>query len=191
MVWKILLKYMPINKEKRESTINRKREEYANFVQMYCINVKDEDLDDAEKKIRKLIGDDVHRTQPDFPLFHEKSIQKMMIRILYVWHVRHPASGYVQGINDLLTPFLAAFFLDYIDVDYDTFQIPSDLNKKLGPDEIAKLEADTYWCLSKILDGILDNYRSPRKLTLSFMTICNQRRSNLLSSHSDGFSAYL
>jgi hypothetical protein len=51
-----------------------------------------------------------------------------MIRILYVWHVRHPASGYVQGINDLLTPFLAAFFLDYIDVDYDTFQIPSDFS---------------------------------------------------------------
>lgn len=23
---------------------------------------------------------------------------------------RHPASGYVQGINDLLTPFLAIFF---------------------------------------------------------------------------------
>lgn len=149
---------MPINKEKRESTINRKREEYANFVQMYCTSVKVEDLDEAEKKIKKLIGDDVHRTQPDFPLFHEKSIQQMMIRILYVWHVRHPASGYVQGINDLLTPFLSAFFLDYIDVDYDTFQVPSDLSDKLGPEEMAKLEADTYWCLSKILDGILDNY---------------------------------
>lgn len=28
-----------------------------------------------------------------------------MERILYIWAIRHPASGYVQGINDLLTPF--------------------------------------------------------------------------------------
>lgn len=25
-------------------------------------------------------------------------------RILYVWAIRHPASGYVQGINDIATP---------------------------------------------------------------------------------------
>jgi hypothetical protein len=31
-------------------------------------------------------------------------------RLLYVWSVRHPASGYVQGMNDLATPFMAVFF---------------------------------------------------------------------------------
>jgi hypothetical protein len=30
-------------------------------------------------------------------------------RVLYVWAIRHPASGYVQGINDLATPFLVVF----------------------------------------------------------------------------------
>lgn len=30
-------------------------------------------------------------------------------RILYIWSIRHPASGYVQGINDLVTPFLTVF----------------------------------------------------------------------------------
>lgn len=30
----------------------------------------------------------------------------MLERILYVWSVRHPASGYVQGMNDLLTPII-------------------------------------------------------------------------------------
>jgi hypothetical protein len=151
---------MPVNKEKRESTITRKREEYANFVQTYYYNLKDTELDEGERKILKLIRDDVHRTQPEFPLFHEKSMQAMMQRILYVWHVRHPASGYVQGINDLLTPFLAAFLLEYVDLDYDTFTVPNDFSTKLGEEEIKKLEADTYWCLSKILDGVLDNYTS-------------------------------
>ena len=28
---------------------------------------------------------------------------------------RHPASGYVQGINDLVTPFLAVFLLPHME----------------------------------------------------------------------------
>ena len=33
----------------------------------------------------------------------------MFERILYIWAMRHPASGYVQGINDLVTPFFVVF----------------------------------------------------------------------------------
>lgn len=35
-------------------------------------------------------------------------------RILYIWAIRHPASGYVQGINDLVTPFFVVFLSEYI-----------------------------------------------------------------------------
>jgi len=35
-------------------------------------------------------------------------------RILYIWAVRHPASGYVQGINDLVTPFFVVFLAEYL-----------------------------------------------------------------------------
>lgn len=35
-------------------------------------------------------------------------------RILYVWAIRHPASGYVQGINDLVCPFFQVFLSAYI-----------------------------------------------------------------------------
>lgn len=35
-------------------------------------------------------------------------------RILYIWSIRHPASGYVQGINDLVTPFMVVFLQEYI-----------------------------------------------------------------------------
>lgn len=39
---------------------------------------------------------------------------KSLERVLYVWAIRHPASGYVQGINDLVTPFFEVFLSAYI-----------------------------------------------------------------------------
>ena len=37
-----------------------------------------------------------------------------MIRILFIWAVRHPASAYVQGINDLCAPLLLVFLSEYV-----------------------------------------------------------------------------
>ena len=38
----------------------------------------------------------------------------MMIRILFTWAIRHPASAYVQGINDLCAPLILVFLSEYI-----------------------------------------------------------------------------
>lgn len=46
-------------------------------------------------------------------------------RILYVWALRHPASGYVQGINDLATPFFEVFLSAYISESQDFFEFRS------------------------------------------------------------------
>ena len=159
IVWKILLKYVPLNKESREPTVTRKREEYASFVQMYHTDMDLKELGDQERKTFEVIKKDVYRTQPDYPLFQQKVIQDMMIRLLWVWHVRHPASGYVQGINDLTTPFIAAFAGEYFpELNHDTYEINSNFGTIFTEEVIAMLEADIYWCLCKILDGILDNY---------------------------------
>ena len=40
-------------------------------------------------------------------------------RILYVWHMRHPSSGYVQGLNDIVTPFIIVFLSDFIQIDFE------------------------------------------------------------------------
>ena len=45
-------------------------------------------------------------------LFQQRAVQAMVERILYIWAIRHPASGYVQGINDLVTPFFLVFLHD-------------------------------------------------------------------------------
>lgn len=34
-------------------------------------------------------------------------------RILFIWAIRHPASGYVQGMNDLVIPFFVVFLCEH------------------------------------------------------------------------------
>ena len=67
--------------------------------------------------------------------------------------IRHPASGYVQGINDLVTPFLVVFLSEHLQGSIDNWSA-LDLSK----DTIANIEADCYWCLSKMLDSMQDHY---------------------------------
>jgi len=76
-------------------------------------------------------------------------------RILYCWAIRHPASGYVQGINDLLTPFFYVFLSPYVSGEEDLFKF--DIGK-LSQSKLSEIEADSYWCLTKLLEGIQDNY---------------------------------
>jgi hypothetical protein len=51
---------------------------------------------------------------PLIALFQQKTVQEMFERILFIWAIRHPASGYVQGINDLVTPFYVVFLQEVI-----------------------------------------------------------------------------
>jgi hypothetical protein len=104
-VWQMLLGYMPVNKERRESAITRKRREYLDSIPMY-FNISDTDRTTQEGELLRQILVDLPRTCPNTPFFHQPPIQEAMERILYVWATRHPASGYVQGMNDLLTPLL-------------------------------------------------------------------------------------
>jgi TBC1 domain family member 2 len=56
---------------------------------------------------------DLPRTNPDMPFFQQKEIQRAMERVLYIWSIRHPASSYVQGMNDLLCPLLLVAMYPY------------------------------------------------------------------------------
>lgn len=67
--------------------------------------------------------------------------------------IRHPASGYVQGINDLATPFLVVFLSEHLEGSIDTWSMAD-----LSSEKILNVEADSYWCLSKLLDGMQDHY---------------------------------
>lgn len=52
---------------------------------------------------------------PLMPIFQQLVVQELFERILFIWAIRHPASGYVQGINDLVTPFFVVFLSEFIE----------------------------------------------------------------------------
>nr|ODN87621.1 tbc1 domain family protein [Cryptococcus depauperatus CBS 7841] len=152
IVWQLLLNYLPLPVQPRLITLNRKRKEYLALVDQYfgkglsSLN---------QQQIWHQIEIDVPRTRPGVLLWSCPETQRSLERILYVWAIRHPASGYVQGINDLVTPFFEVFLSAYIDTDpeiFDLSYLPSQI--------LNAIEADSFWCLSKLLDGIQDHYIS-------------------------------
>lgn len=70
---------MPTNQDNQQQTLARKRKEYFVMVNTYIENPSLEQ-DAQEKKIFKLINDDVLRTLPESNLFRNERIQKIMRR---------------------------------------------------------------------------------------------------------------
>ncbi|XP_022145849.1 TBC1 domain family member 22B isoform X1 [Momordica charantia] len=151
-IWRLLLGYAPPNSDRKEGVLRRKRLEYLDSVAQFY-DIPDTERSDDEINMLRQIAVDCPRTVPDVVFFQQAQVQKSLERILYTWAIRHPASGYVQGINDLATPFLVVFLSEYLEGGVEKWSI-SDLS----PEKITNIEADCYWCLSKLLDGMQDHY---------------------------------
>lgn len=147
--WQILSGYLPANSDRRQQTISRKREEYHGFVTLYF----SEQSRKNNQALYRQIQIDMPRTNPNVPLFQNTRVQEIFERILYIWAIRHPASGYVQGMNDLVTPFFSVFLADHVEGDVETCDISTVANEVLD-----NIEADSFWCMSKFLDHIQDFY---------------------------------
>ncbi|KAL4998112.1 rab-GTPase-TBC domain-containing protein [Aspergillus recurvatus] len=167
MTWQLLLGYLPTNSERRIAALERKRKEYLDgvrqaFERSTAATTRENSrsantgrgrgLDEA---IWHQISIDVPRTSPHIQLYSYEATQRSLERILYVWAIRHPASGYVQGINDLVTPLFQVFLGVYVtDLNVEEGMDPGQLPRSV----LDAVEADSFWCLTKLLDGIQDNY---------------------------------
>ncbi|KAK7103003.1 TBC1 domain family member 22B-like [Littorina saxatilis] len=149
--WKILSGYLPPAADRRQATLERKRKEYFSFIDQYYDTRHQEMHEETFRQILK----DIPRMTSLAHLFQQKPVQEIFERILYIWAIRHPASGYVQGINDLVTPFFVVFLSEYIENDIEVENC--DL-LELNAETRAIIEADSFWCTSRLLDGIQDNY---------------------------------
>jgi hypothetical protein len=177
MTWQVLLGYLPTSSERRVATLERKRKEYLDGVRQAfergtssvtgvgagstgaasASSVNRGRGRGLDEVVWHQISIDVPRTNPHLELYSYEATQRSLERILYVWAIRHPASGYVQGINDLVTPFWQTFLGSYIsDPDIEFGMDPGQLPKQV----LDAVEADSFWCLTKLLDGIQDNYIS-------------------------------
>ncbi len=168
MSWQLLLSYLPTSSERRVATLERKRKAYLDGVRQAFERgpstsaAGPKTTTSAQARVRGLdealwhqISIDVPRTSPHLQLYSYEATQRSLERILYVWAIRHPASGYVQGINDLVTPFWQVFLGSYItDNNVESGMDPGQLPKPV----LDAVEADSFWCLTKLLDGIQDNY---------------------------------
>lgn len=136
--WQLMLGYLPSNRSRREAAIVKKRKEYRESVTLYFDDadvvagagvygkkgegretIRESELGgqgrtQEELALHRQILVDLPRTTPELPFFHHVPIQEIMERVLYIWSMRHPASGYVQGMNDLLTPLLLVAAQSYI-----------------------------------------------------------------------------
>ncbi|KAJ3586385.1 hypothetical protein NHX12_012783 [Muraenolepis orangiensis] len=149
ITWRLLSGYLPANMERRDLVLKRKRDEYFGFIEQYYHSRTDEHFKDTYRQIHI----DIPRTNPLIPLFQQPTVQEVFERILFIWAIRHPASGYVQGINDLVTPFFVVFLSEFVEEDVENFEMAS-----LPLETRRNIEADSFWCMSKLLDGIQDNY---------------------------------
>ncbi|KAL9123323.1 MAG: hypothetical protein Q9187_000130 [Circinaria calcarea] len=169
--WQILLGYLPTSSERRVATLERKRKEYLEGVRQAFekggsgltspLNGKVKTSFSQgrsrglDENVWHQISIDVPRTSPHIELYSYEATQRSLERILYLWAIRHPASGYVQGINDLVTPFWQVFLGSYItDPNIESGMDPGQLPRAV----LDAVEADAFWCLTKLLDGIQDNY---------------------------------
>ena len=166
--WKTLCGYLPPQSapdpdqaaRRLQEVVQRKRDEYARYVKQYFATREEDVHGDTYRQIHI----DIPRMSPVVGLFQQRCVQEIFERILYIWAIRHPASGYVQGINDLVTPFFLVFLHDALrrqepSTHFDVV-LSDNLNveQKVPLEERDEIEADSFWCLTKILDGIQDNY---------------------------------
>ncbi|CAB9512091.1 GTPase-activating protein GYP1 [Seminavis robusta] len=185
--WKILLGYLPTNASRRQHTLQKKRAEYLDAVAQHY-DIDDNSRTMQEQEVLRQVLVDVPRTAPTVKLFRNERIKSLLTRILYIWAMRHPASSYVQGINDLAMPLIVTYLTmdDYdpstdnnnhkaVDnnnnqevasksdskdnIDY-TAVLEGTIMDTVTDEQLQKVEADVYWSLTNLLAGIQDHYTS-------------------------------
>merc|ERR1712223_240709 len=156
-----------MRRRNQEEVVQRKQVEYRRYVEQYFTTRHD---DDGNGDTYRQIHIDIPRMSPVVGLFQQRCVQEIFERILYIWAIRHPASGYVQGINDLVTPFFLVFLHDSMRIQSlpeNTVPFEAlftagvnnlDVEASLSKEQRDYVEADAYWCLTKVLDSIQDNY---------------------------------
>lgn len=183
-VWCHLLGYYPPVYSQQLAVVGRKRTEYRNFVEHLYAHVNWDDflaknssfsgvteradviaVGNEELATMRQIRKDVPRTSNGIALLSHPQMQMLLERVLFIWAIRHPASGYVQGMNDLFLPFVFVCCADAMVTGADLEKLfkldestVASMITKLTADEFRNLEADIYWLGSSFLSSIQDHF---------------------------------
>jgi hypothetical protein len=154
-IWRLFLDYEPVNQSLAPNTLAQKRLSYFDCLKRVYDEPQRHLWTPFHVETRTQIGRDLPRAP--HPVLRNPIVQGLFERVLFVWAVRHPASGYVQGMNDLLSPFFFVFLVQY----HEPVTIASLLGGVsdidfLSERQARELEADCFWCFSKLMDGLQD-----------------------------------
>ncbi|ELP93417.1 hypothetical protein EIN_058720 [Entamoeba invadens IP1] len=148
-VWKLLIGYIPCERQKQFETQRSKRQDYISMATRLMATGLTVNEEKSEIQIMK----DIKRMTREVPLLHNDRIQKLMLRLLLVYSIKHPASGYVQGFDSMASVFLVVYLTDYTGTSSSVSQIDS-----MTVDELSEIEADVYWSFSWMLQAIQNQY---------------------------------
>ncbi|CAJ1031727.1 putative Rab-GTPase-TBC domain containing protein [Leishmania utingensis] len=127
-------------------------------------------LGSKELQTLKQIRKDIPRMSGGHCYLRHPCVQGSIERILFIWSLRHPACGYVQGMNDLVVPFMGVVlgyrFCSTRSVTELHAYTEEILNHLWSASSVPvtqwinEVEADVYWMTSYLLNTIQDNYTS-------------------------------
>ena len=86
-----------------------------------------------------------------------------MEHVCYVWAKQHPDTGYFQGFSDLVVPFFVVFSVTFASPD-GLMALSSGRARRadvLSQLDWDSLEADTYWCLCRMLRMLPADLNAP------------------------------
>ncbi|KAH0785806.1 TBC domain containing protein [Histomonas meleagridis] len=153
-IYRLLLDYEPINSEQSQALLAQKRKYYFDNLNRLFDPSLQKTWTVSQNQIIHQIQIDLPRT--GFKLIHNERIQEIFKHVLFVWAIRHPASGYVQGMNDILAPFFLLFLTPYFPNDPLEDILQKDDIDFITGDDMKEIEADCFWCFNTMLDGIQD-----------------------------------
>jgi hypothetical protein len=93
--------------------LQKKRLEYKDAIAQHY-DIDDNSRTVQEQEVLRQVLVDVPRTAPTIRLFRNERVKRLLGRLLYIWAMRHPASSYVQGINDLAMPLIVTFLTESV-----------------------------------------------------------------------------
>lgn len=160
MAWKLLLGYLPRNTVWRIPMLISRRAKYKFYCERYTLDSYSMTL--SERAIFNQIRKDIPRIDHGPLLLHEK-YQNMMTRILYIWAIHHPETTYVQGMNEVLVPFIYMFTFEYLNVYFNRdrghifqqYEANEAVATILLTDKMLfEIETDSWGCFSLFMEKI-------------------------------------
>jgi len=182
--WQVLLGYLPLASQRQHSALKQKRQLYAEMrARLYGVSAQEreclqmssthsngaasdgcgeDDLLSLEQIRRDLprlavctATEDACRIRIQAVL-EDARVVSMLERLLFVWAVRQPSPGYVQGLLDVALPLLLVFLSEAGHTHVTVFDVT--FLDSMSEQVLQDVEADCYWCLARLLSELMDNY---------------------------------